>query len=1858
MASVESVTNSIKVINQLVGDHMVTKGADGFGVLKTLNGTDGPQDGYDAAKVGVTALDYGLKIAEMAGRNIPGPVTGSVNFAKAVLDGRKIAVDYSAGKDVKLNDVYSFGGDVTALGSNLTASAGPLGALAAAVLSLTSIGFGVAALHADVTKQTISNEAIQQYLDGLEDGGESLLDSIGDFTAETIGSFLAQLFDLFDPDVAEEVIKETQEAYHNIELLTSPIVLDLDGDGVETTASNGKSFFDHDANRFAELTGWVGHDDGLLVRDLNGNGLIDDGTELFGNHTLLTTGVSAENGFQALSEMDSNNDSSIDSFDAEFNSLGVWKDGNGDGIVQAGELKSLSAVGVGSLSLSYAQSDKVDAQGNHHKQLGSYVTVDGSVREMHDVWFDVNNARTVDKDLVSITEQVALLPEVKGMGNVYDLSQAMMRDESGVLRQLVSDFKSEGLANRRDVLVDQIILKWSGVDGVAKDSRAADYMYGNAIGDARILAALEKLLGEDYVGTWCWGEKSPNPHLPAAVKLLQLYDIVHEAIKGQLLLQTHLGDDLSNLVIVISPVDGTVSWDISNLVSSFEAKFQADPGKALSEINDLGSGLNAAGSFGVDILNQFKVTPSSHAELQEAFENIGKRDVNFSDSYNGNILKVAPEGVSVLFGVSGNEQFVGSNGETTYMFEAGNGQDHIVNYDTDVVGTNLDTIIFGSSVLSGEVVFSRDNYDLIISVGNGIDTIQVYSFFEPGSWYNEKSAIDLVKFSDGTFYTAFDISQYVMSHEIPTGIRGTSGDDILEGTSADEKIDMGKGNDIYHFSSNGGTDHLINFDSTPNRVDSVALSGDYTTANTKITRSGLNLEISSDFSTSKLVVFNFFYEELLGNYKIDNLLFQSGETWDLLEIYRQASHTTEGDDEIHGASWDEILLGKGGRDLLWGNGGDDVLDGGTGNDSLIGGVGSDTYWFGLGYGNDEIWERGVSGEQNVIKFHSDITPADIHLTSYREDLIVESIGTTDSLQITGFLYREQDSTSLINTVGLFQFADGTTWDVDKVLQMLQGGSSYNDVIYGGDEDNVFYGQAGNDVLVGRGGDDILHGGDGNDQIVGDSGNDILRGGAGDDWLQDGAGDDDLDGGYGNDRYEDSSGLNTYYLYDNSGTDTIVYLNDTNPRIKVDGDLTEVTFGKDSAGKDLVISLGSGNNAQLIISYFFASYVGTGFTLFNDFLEITYSRDDIIAVLPVGTENSDHIEGTSLNDVLNGLGGNDVINGLAGDDIISGGTGDDTLSGGEGNNTYHYAFGDGVDTIRLDGSTDKLILGAGITRDSTNFYRLEDDLYMVFSNSADKQIFVPGFFSSHGKKFADITYIDGQIILGSDVEGLSEPYPQPDQGSGLPWAGYAEDMVILGTVGDDIVAGGPGNEFFGGSGTDRISGGAGNDHYLYIQGKMEISEGGGELDVLTFYGVSWARVSQGVARWDNDLVFNLDGDTVNQVIVKDYFLGGENIVEAIRFSGGELLTPDLVLELLSTSFNAPLSQFSNSVVDSPNINSNLTGTFANDLIQGFNGNDILFGGGGNDRLEGGNGNDSLFGGEGNDTLVGGRGDDLYLFALGDGVDRIINKGGGYDTLHFSGLTISQVNGGLQKTGNDLTFNVAGGSESITVVDWFLGGDSYVDRITFEDGQVTGEQIFSSLGLTSSGSFTPDYGYLPEDRLFHVKISGTDGDDNIYSSSFSDFIDAGAGSDFIVSGKGDDYIIGGNGNDTYYMVSDFGNDVINNISGTSNDTDSLFFQVSAKNLWFSKTGDDLLITALNSSNSVTVQDWYGSSSAQIDTFTASGAKLDATSVENLVSSMAVYGSPVSGRIQLTGQQQNEVDSIIASSWNFVQVPNVPL
>jgi hypothetical protein len=181
------------------------------------------------------------------------------------------------------------------------------------------------------------------------------------------------------------------------------MVLDLNGDGIQTTTAQNGVSFDINNDGKVDQTAWVARGDGLLVRDINGDGQINNGSELFGSATVLGNGKTAADGYAAMSALDTNHDGVLDAKDAAFGQLGVWVDNNGNGITDAGELKTLTDLGINSLSLNATKSDQSN-NGNLIGLMGSYTTTDGKTHTMGDVWFQTDASGNRVFDLAAIAK--------------------------------------------------------------------------------------------------------------------------------------------------------------------------------------------------------------------------------------------------------------------------------------------------------------------------------------------------------------------------------------------------------------------------------------------------------------------------------------------------------------------------------------------------------------------------------------------------------------------------------------------------------------------------------------------------------------------------------------------------------------------------------------------------------------------------------------------------------------------------------------------------------------------------------------------------------------------------------------------------------------------------------------------------------------------------------------------------------------------------------------------------------------------------------------------------------------------------------------------------------------------------------------------------------------------------------------------------------------------------------------------------------------------------------------------------------------------------------------------------------------
>jgi len=331
---------------------------------------------------------------------------------------------------------------------------------------------------------------------------------------------LGLTLDEYDPD------DPLRQAFERAERTISPIVLDLDGNGIATRSVADGTFFDYDGNGFAERTGWATSGDGLLVRDLNGDGIINNGTELFGDRTLLKSGETAANGFYALADLDDNRDGRLDSHDAAWSELRIWQDRNSDGITDAGELTTLDELGIAGIATGFSNTATTDSQGNQHLQQGWYTKTDGSSGRAEDIWFAVDLASTRNENPLELSDTLRALPELNGRGNVASLRQVMAQQAAGGsnrLHSLVEQFGTVTDPVARAALVTQIIYVWAGVEDEDPASR------GGYIDDARKLYAIERFVGEAYTG---------GTGNNASTILLNAFNAFASDISAQLLWQT------------------------------------------------------------------------------------------------------------------------------------------------------------------------------------------------------------------------------------------------------------------------------------------------------------------------------------------------------------------------------------------------------------------------------------------------------------------------------------------------------------------------------------------------------------------------------------------------------------------------------------------------------------------------------------------------------------------------------------------------------------------------------------------------------------------------------------------------------------------------------------------------------------------------------------------------------------------------------------------------------------------------------------------------------------------------------------------------------------------------------------------------------------------------------------------------------------------------------------------------------------------------------------------------------------------------------------------------------------------------
>jgi Ca2+-binding RTX toxin-like protein len=597
--------------------------------------------------------------------------------------------------------------------------------------------------------------------------------------------------------------------------------------------------------------------------------------------------------------------------------------------------------------------------------------------------------------------------------------------------------------------------------------------------------------------------------------------------------------------------------------------------------------------------------------------------------YNGEDVLSGGEGSDSLYGGAGNDildggvgydRLDGGSGSDTYLFGRGSGQDWINQYDAG--DDKLDTIQLGADILESDVIVTRSHTSLELSIAGTLDKLSVINYFadeEEGGY-----KVDVVKFADGTSWNLAilkkKVTQGTLGNDVLQGfttadtlsglggndsiygnagddtlhgnegvdkLYGNAGNDILNGGAGNDSLDGGAGSDIYMFSRGSGQDVINQYDTSVNKQDRILLGSDISTTDIIVTRFGSSLVISIVGTADKLTVMNYFVNDGSNGYKVDEIKFADGSSWDLATIKEKVIQGTDGIDLLQGYITADTLNGQGGNDSINGNAGNDILDGGAGNDTLNGGAGSDTYLFGRGSGQDTIYNYDISvGKLDTIQLGSDISESDILATRSGSNLVLSIANTSDRLTVTNYFIYDGKNSYVVDAI---KFTDGTNWDIAKVKTKVTGGSAIADFLQGSAQADTLdglagndriYGNAGNDILDGGAdsdyvyggeGDDQLEGGLGNDYLYGDNGNDVLSGSEGNDNLTGGAGNDALEGGTGNDTLNGGAGSDTYIFNLGSGHDAITDYESVNNNSQ---DILK--FGEGISADDLWFSRKSNN----------------------------------------------------------------------------------------------------------------------------------------------------------------------------------------------------------------------------------------------------------------------------------------------------------------------------------------------------------------------------------------------------------------------------------------------------------------------------------------------------------------------------------------------------------------------------------------------------------------------------------------------------------------------------------------------------------
>jgi Ca2+-binding RTX toxin-like protein len=1462
---------------------------------------------------------------------------------------------------------------------------------------------------------------------------------------------------------------------------TSPLVLDLDGNGFDLSSTASGVHFDFGGDHFRELTGWVNSGDGLLVYDANHDGAISDTTELFGNATT--------EGFEVLSFYDGRTGGNyysdptggtingangvIDANDAIFSQLRVWRDLNQDGIAQAAELTSLTDESIVRINLNHTAPDaetefNAELVGNRISQVATFEKLDGSSAAIGDAWFSVDQGDTVyDGPAVAALEN---WPDLHGYGTFDQLHNVLARNDTlkAEFRAFIDKVQDQPVSSLMPQF-EKLMYAWAGIPEDYSVNR------GEFI-DSRLLAFLEKAYDQEYRQLHGWNEGTNAPGFVAAGTLKVIF---HNAIASYFVkfvsqipaFAASEGDAAGNTYtskfgalaasLHYDPIDDSVEFDAAALASAMSSLDFNDP----AAVQDA---LDIFGLLTIVKVYELKSDVEFYGELRDAFVSHGAAQlVPLIDSYR--IYDTTPGSFYYMSGADGvyDQPIIGANFDKNVHYkivQAGETVEHrqatSANYGADLyyVRPGLGTVTFQPErgLIQDKIILSSEFDGAPYTVERDVVTDDVRLVFATlGTTILLHSYLDIqalagnkdwstpynnligqtIYFADGTVLQPTDIAELV--------IQSTDGNDVLKAIWLNQTVDGQAGNDI--ISGVGGSNTIIGgtgddqlsgngsqgvyIFNVGDGNDTISQSQGSTLQLNGIVPADIHLVRGGAGNSDLLITFaghpgdsiNILNE--FGAPSIARVVFGDGTVWTLDDIQTRLILQNASDSN-------DVIIGFAGSDVLAGGRGNDVIQGAPSPFDA-----GDTYIYAAGDGNDTI----IPSSTNTVDT--------LKLLGIRADQTTVTRNGADV--VLTFSVPEGGSILIQDQFGQYGFhglekvvfSDGVVWSQRDFVTHTETPIATATII-GTSEAETLTGTSGNDGIDGLAGDDIMQGGAGSDTYffgVG-SGHDVIE--------------DNGSGDYNN-------------------VDTV--------KLSLLPSDVELTRG----ATDVVIKVLATGETLTLANFFFGAYT-TDHPSSQSVERLEFS-DGTVWDVPEITANA-WIRGTGANDTMTGSRDADTISGNAGDDLLH------DMGGGD---TYIIRQGDGHDTIDegefagdfdvisfVDSTVDDVVFRAFF--DQSIFPAIDQLIVERREGSAsatfDRDGGIDAIRFSDGTIVTKQQVIDRAVFLGTD----------------------ASETIHARSNSDDRLAGGKGD--------DELWGGAGSDTYKWSRGDgndviMDYSQPN-DADTLHLSGISPSlvqlqRVAQpngfGAPFYDLVVVINplLATDAVETIRIVHAFdfydTGSGNGIEFITFDDGTVWNRAQIAALTP-----------------------LVGTSAGETIAGSEYADVISGE------------------AGNDVLMGGLGNDTYVWNRGDGDDRI--QDGSHDdldalnTLKLRGVNSSDVklifNNDYESP--DVLVHINATGEEIRLSNQLSGDGRGINRIVFDNGDVWDAAYIASHIEQPGGGATEGDDDIVGDSSDN-EIAGLGGNDTIQGLAGDDYIEGNAGDDLIDGGDGDDVLDGGEGND---------------------------------------------------------------------------------------------------------------------------------